>query len=49
MNALLWALPLLLPAPAQDRKMEWKKDYAAALREAKERNRYLVVHFTGPG
>ena len=47
MNALLLALPLLLPA--QDKKMDWKHDYAAALKEAREKGKYVVVHFTGPG
>jgi hypothetical protein len=30
-------------------KLDWKKNYADALQEAKKGDRYLVVHFSGPG
>jgi len=45
MSALLF---VALLAPGQDKKVDWKYDYAAALKDAKQQNRYLVVHFTGP-
>src|SRR5258706_10395552 len=44
------ALALLSAAAfAQDATtIDWKKDYDAALQEAKKSGRYIVVHFSGP-
>ena len=39
---------LVLAAP-QGTKVDWKKDFDAALRQAKTSEKYLVVHFSGPG
>ena len=36
-----------LTALAQD-KLNWKKDHAAALQEAKKDGKYVIVHFSGP-
>jgi tetratricopeptide (TPR) repeat protein len=33
----------------QDPRMDWKKDYEAALKEAQKSSRFVVVHFGGPG
>jgi hypothetical protein len=30
-------------------KLDWKKDYEAALQEGKKAGKYLIVHFSGPG
>lgn len=45
---LLVASTLVLWAQ-EGAKLDWKKDYAEALREAKKADRYVVVHFSGPG
>lgn len=44
MNALILALLLA----AQDAKIDWKKDHAAALEEGKKSQKYVIVHFSGP-
>ena len=38
---------MLLLAFAQDR-IDWKKDHDAALKEAAQAGRYVIVHFSGP-
>jgi hypothetical protein len=45
MKTLLAAAVLL--AAAQDKKIDWKTDYKAALAEAKKAGRLVVVHFWG--
>jgi tetratricopeptide (TPR) repeat protein len=45
--SLTLALALLLPV-AQEKKIEWRKDYDAALEDAKKAGKYVLVHFTGP-
>lgn len=45
MSAFLLALAICSQATAVD----WKKDYEAALKEAQKSERYVVVHFGGPG
>src|SRR6185295_3825356 len=44
---LLTAAALLLACQAVA-KLDWKKDYEAALKEGKTAGKYLVVHFGGP-
>jgi hypothetical protein len=42
-HALLAAVVL-----AQGKKIEWKKDFEAALKDAQKSGKYVVLHFTGP-
>ena len=44
----LLALGCAAAAAAQEKKIDWKKDYEAALKDAKKDGKYLVVHFSGP-
>jgi thioredoxin-like negative regulator of GroEL len=44
------SVPLLVALlVVQDAAMDWKKDYEAALKEAQKSERFVVVHFGGPG
>jgi len=42
-------IALLLALCAQEQRIEWRTDYAAALKEAKETGRKLVILFGGTG
>jgi thioredoxin-related protein len=44
----LLTLASLLLCVQDGAKLDWKKDYAAALKEAQKGGRYLIVHFSGP-
>jgi len=46
LTAILAALVLAAP---QGAKIDWTKDFDAAQRQAKTSERYLIVHFSGPG
>ena len=45
MSTLLWTAIALAAQGAK--KMDWKHDYDAALKEAQKDKKYVVVHFTG--
>lgn len=45
--AAAMALLAAWPLHAQDAKMDWKRDYNAALAEAKKDKKYIVLHFMG--
>src|SRR5438132_409476 len=44
----LLALAPLVLLFQEGEKIDWKKDYEAALKEAQKSGRYVVVHFSGP-
>jgi len=45
---ILLTLAALLFSAQDGAKLDWKKDYEAALKEAQKSGRYVVVHFSGP-
>jgi hypothetical protein len=42
------AAVLLLAALPQEKKIAWRSDYEAALKDAKKDGKLVVVHFSGP-